>query len=307
MNILLTGASGQLGTELIPLLSAKGRVTVTDRSPPSSLLQNWVKLDVTDGGGIEHMLNRLQPELIVNAAAYTAVDQAEAEPATSFDVNAEFPGRLARWAKLNDALLMHYSTDYVFDGKASCPYPETHSPDPQNVYGESKLAGERIIESSGCRHTTLRTSWVYSSHGKNFVLSMLNLARKGLSLKVVDDQVGCPTWAGSLARASITVIEHWQTPGTGNGQGVFHYCDDRQVSWFAFAVAIFEWAVSIGFLDSVPELTPIPSSEFPQPARRPGWSVLDTGKIERVFKIQPASFEHSLQTVISEISTRVSL
>jgi dTDP-4-dehydrorhamnose reductase len=307
MNILLTGASGQLGTELFPLLSAKGQLTTTDRSPPLGAQQNWLKMDVANGAEVEQLLDRLRPSLIVNSAAYTAVDQAEDEPTVSFDVNAEFPGRLARWAKHNDALLIHYSTDYVFDGTASSPYLESQLPDPQNIYGKSKLAGEQAIKSSGCRYTTLRTSWVYSSHGKNFVLSMLNLARKGISLKVVDDQIGCPTWAGSLARASDAVIEHWQKPATEKPNGVFHYCDDRRLSWYEFADAIFQIAFKAGLLDSPPELSAIPSSDFPQPAKRPAWSVLDTKKIADVFNIHPASFEQSLKAVIDEVSTREQL
>jgi len=304
MNILLTGAAGQLGNELLSLLSARGNVTATDRSKPASGLENWVELDISDGGRLETLLNRLQPGLIVNTAAFTAVDQAETDPEITFDVNATLPGRLARWAKRNDAHLIHYSTDYIFDGKASIPYLETDEPDPQNVYGDSKLAGERAIEAAGCRHAILRTSWVYSSHGKNFVLSMLDLARRGLSLQVVNDQQGCPTWARNLALTSDVVIESWQASGSGNHSGVFHYCDDRTLSWYDFARTTFKLAVEAGLLDSVPELTPIASSGFPQPAVRPKWSVLDCNRITRAFSIHPASFDQSLQAVIDQIKTR---
>ena len=304
MNILLTGAAGQLGTELLPLLSARGRVTPTDRSTPATVSENWLELDISDGGKLELLLNRVKPELIVNSAAYTAVDQAETDVKTAFDVNAEFPGRLAHWAKQNDARLIHYSTDYVFNGMATHPYLETDKPDPQNVYGQSKLEGERVIESSGCTHATLRTSWVYSSHGKNFVLSMLNLARRGIPLKVVDDQQGCPTWARNLALASDKVIGQWQTSGADHRSGLYHYCDDRTLSWYDFAHAVFSYAVAAGLLKSVPELAPVPSSGFPQPARRPQWSVLDTRRIETAFDIHPASFNQSLVAVIDEASAR---
>jgi dTDP-4-dehydrorhamnose reductase len=304
LNILLTGAAGQLGNELMPLLSARGSVTATDRSTPLTPPVNWLKLDISDAGGLENLLNRLQPELIVNTAAYTAVDKAESEPETAFEVNEAMPGRLAHWAKQNNARLMHYSTDYIFNGNSTIPYQETDTPDPQNVYGDSKLAGERAIETSGCRHAILRTSWVYSSHGKNFVLSMLGLARKGLSLNVVDDQRGCPTWARNLALASDTVIERWQRSGSEDHDGVFHYCDDRDLSWYDFARTIFRFAVSAGLLDKEPDLTPVPGSEFPQPAERPKWSVLDTQRIGEVFNISPASFDQSLHTVIDEIRTR---
>lgn len=305
MNILLTGAAGQLGFELLPLLSARGNVTATDRSTHASSHVDWVELDISDSGKLEELLNRLQPKLIVNTAAFTAVDNAEAASKTAFEVNAALPEHLAHWAKHNDARLMHYSTDYVFNGNATSPYLETDEPDPQNVYGGSKLEGERAISVSGCKHAILRTSWVYSSHGKNFVLSMLDLARRGLSLKVVDDQRGCPTWARNLALASNTVIKSWQQPESGSRNGVFHYCDDQTVSWYDFARMIFSLAVDAGLLEEKPDLTPVPSAGFPQPAERPKWSVLDTHRIKEVFNIRPVSFDQSLQAVIREIATRV--
>jgi dTDP-4-dehydrorhamnose reductase len=305
MNILLTGAAGQLGSELIPLLSAHGNVAATDRSRPAKPVANWLELDISNAGKLEVLLNRLRPALIVNTAAYTAVDQAETAPETAFEVNATLPGQLARWAKHNDARLIHYSTDYIFDGKSAEPYRETDVPNPQSVYGDSKLAGERAIEASACKHAILRTSWVYSSHGKNFVLSMLDLARRGLSLKVVDDQRGCPTWARNLALASNTVIKSWQQPEAGSRNGVFHYCDDQTVSWYDFARMIFSLAVDAGLLEDEPDLTPVPSAGFPQPAERPKWSVLDTHRIKEVFNIRPVSFDQSLQAVIREIATRI--
>lgn len=304
MNILLTGAAGQLGSELLPLLSKRGSLTATDRSKPVSAAGNWSELDISNGGQLEILLNRTQPGLIVNTAAFTAVDQAEADPETAFNVNAELPERLATWAKKNDARLIHYSTDYVFDGTACQPYLETDPPNPQSVYGDSKWAGERALEAAGCKHVILRTSWVYSSHGKNFVLSMLDLARRGLSLKVVDDQRGCPTWARNLAFATNHVIEAWQSADLATCNGVFHYCDDRSLSWYDFAGKIFSLAVRAGLLDNIPELAPVTSAEYPQPAKRPKWSVLDTSRINTVFDIRPAAFETSLQTVIDEIKTR---
>jgi dTDP-4-dehydrorhamnose reductase len=304
MNTLLTGAAGQLGSELLPLLARHGNVTATDIHTPSEKAEGWLKLDIGDFGRLEIMLNRLRPALIINTAAYTAVDQAESDPVTACNINAELPGRLARWATRNDACLVHYSTDYIFNGRASKPYLEADLPDPLSVYGDSKLAGERAIETSGCRHVILRTSWVYSSHGKNFVLSMLNLARRGLSLNIVDDQLGCPTWARNLALATQTVIESWRSKGTDERGGIYHYCDDRSLNWYEFARMIFELAVKSGLLEIMPELTPVPSTDFPQPAMRPGWSVLDTKKIGTAFNIQPASFEQSLKTVIEEIKSR---
>jgi dTDP-4-dehydrorhamnose reductase len=155
---------------------------------PSSDPSNWLKLDISDGDALENELNRFNPDLIVNTAAYTAVDQAETEPQTAFLVNAELPDRLATWTKTNNSRLIHYSTDYIFNGEGNKPYLESDQPGPLSIYGESKLEGERCVTRSACVHATLRTSWVYSSHGKNFVLTMLALARKGLSLKT--DNVG---------------------------------------------------------------------------------------------------------------------
>ncbi len=301
MKILLTGAAGQLGSELIPLLAAHGQLVASDRVTPASAGEHWVELDISDSNKTEVLLNCFGPDLIVNAAAFTAVDAAENVPETAFEINAVLPGRLARWAKQNDARLMHYSTDYVFNGKSAEPYCETDKPDPQSVYGDSKLAGERALEASGCKYVVLRTSWVYSSHGKNFVLSMLALARKGLALKVVDDQQGCPTWARNLALTSNKVIGAWQHAGPENHYGLFHYCDDRRQNWYEFASTIFNLATQSGLLAEEPDLNPIPSSGFPQPARRPGWSVLNTDRIDTTFGIKPASFERSLQTVIDEI------
>lgn len=302
MNILLTGAAGQLGQELLPLLLPHGHVTATDRGRVRSVDGvNRVVADLADGGELESLLNRLQPRLIVNTAAYTAVDQAESDRDAAFEINTEMPARLARWAVRNEARLLHYSTDYVFDGKAGIPYAETDGTEPLNVYGESKLAGEQAIGSSGCAFAILRTSWVYSSHGKNFVLTMLELARKGIPLAVVNDQRACPTWARNLARASDSVIREWRSNGTENRQGVFHYCDGRVLSWYEFARLIFEYAVEAGLLQKMPELTPVPGSRFPQPAKRPGWSVLDTALIAEKFNLAPAPFEPSLREVVQEI------
>lgn len=301
MNILLTGAAGQLGTELIPLLSSRGRLFKTDRSAAKRADDKWLSLDVSDGRGVDNVLQQAQPSLIVNAAAYTAVDQAEKDVDASYVVNAEFPGRLAHWARQNDAVLVHYSTDYVFNGEASRPYRETDQPDPQSVYGKSKLAGEQVIIENNCRHAIIRTAWIYSSHGKNFVLSMLNLARKGVQLGVVDDQKGCPTWAGSLARASDQLIQQLKRD---SNNGIYHYCDDRTLTWYEFAAAIFEYAMEAGLLCQLPELRPVTSAEYLQPASRPQWSVLDTKKISDTFNIEAASFSQSLRTVIDEIKVR---
>jgi dTDP-4-dehydrorhamnose reductase len=304
MNILLTGAAGQLGRELLPLLAGRGSVIALDRDAPPRPVPGWVSLDLMDGGALETLLNRTRPALIVNTAAYTAVDQAEENPETAFEINAKLPGRIARWAGRNGAVLVHYSTEYIFNGRAQKPYLESDDPDPQNVYGDSKLAGEKAIAATGCRHVTLRTSWVYSSHGRNFLLTMLNLARKGLSLKVVNDQLGCPTWAHNLAQATDMVIGKWLDQEQPELDGIYHYRDSQALNWYEFARAIFSRALEAGLLQESPDIVPVPTSGFQLPATRPKFSVLDVGKINAAFGVTPAEFEQSLTAVINEVGDR---
>ena len=299
MNIVLTGASGQLGRELLPLLQPLGTVIGLDRSMAagdSSAMQE----DLANLERVEALLNRIRPDLVVNAAAYTAVDQAESEPDAAFRVNAELPGCLGRWLRRNDGLLLHYSTDYVFSGEANEPYPEHAPTGPLNVYGESKLAGELAVTGSGCRHLVLRTSWVYSGHGNNFVLTMLRLARERPSLNIVADQIGCPTWARNLARVSTAVLEQAAGPGSGRS-GIWHYCDRDAVSWYDFARAIFTTAQELGLLARLPETTAVTTSQFPQAATRPLYSVLDTSAIHADFGIEPAGLLGSLRTCIEDM------
>lgn len=301
MNILLTGASGQLGQELLPQLRQLGTVTLVDRAAGQGN-DKTLQMDLANLEHVENLLNRVRPDLIVNAAAYTAVDLAEDDSTTAFRVNAELPGRLAQWSEQNGGLLLHYSTDYVFDGNSARPFTEQDLTGPLGVYGESKLAGEWAIAASNCRHTILRTSWVYSSHGNNFVLTMLRLARDRPALSIVSDQTGCPTWARNLAGVSRQVISRMSADKDGTGpQGLYHYCDDKAVSWYEFASAIFSAATSAGYLSKMPELTAVPSVEFPQKACRPMYSVLDTSKIRRELGIEPASFDQALQRCIEEI------
>jgi len=295
MNILLTGASGQLGQELLPQLQQLGSVTLVDRAVgPGS--QETIKQDLGDLNRVEILLNRMRPDIIVNAAAYTAVDPAEDDKETAFGVNAELPACLARWSERNSRLLLHYSTDYVFSGDADQPYSEQDSTGPLGVYGETKLAGEWAITSSGCRHVILRTSWVYSGHGNNFLLTMLRLARERPSLSIVSDQTGCPTWARNLAGVTRRVISH---PGP---QGVFHYCDGDAVTWFEFAHAIFSAAMQAGLLQQMPEMTAVRSVDFPQKAERPLYSVLNTSKIREVFGIEQEGLHQALQSCLEEMA-----
>jgi dTDP-4-dehydrorhamnose reductase len=301
MNILLTGAAGQLGQELLPRLEKQGAVTCIDRVvAPGD--QQTLRQDLADLNQVEILMNRMRPDLIINAAAYTAVDQAETDSEPAFRINAELPGCLARWAQRNDSLLLHYSTDYVFSGEASEPYREDAATGPLSVYGESKLAGEWAITASGCRYVVLRTSWVYSAHGNNFVLTMLRLARERPSLSIVADQIGCPTWARNLARVSATVLEQVTADPAGfNRWGIWHYCDRDAVTWYDFAQAIFSVALENGLLTRLPDMIRVPTSGFPQAATRPLYSVLDTSAIRKDFGIEPAGLEASLRGCIGEI------
>lgn len=298
MRILVTGASGQLGRELAPRLAQYGEVYGVDRSIEPS--ETAIRQDLGDAAAVEALLDRLRPGLIANAAAHTAVDRAESEPDAAFRLNAELPAWLARWARAEDVPLLHYSTDYVFPGDADRPYTEDDATAPLNVYGASKLAGEQAVADAGCRHVTLRTSWVYASHGHNFVRTMLRLGAERERLEIVDDQVGRPTWARSLARVSAQVVDRWRSAGAGP-QGLYHYCDGEAVSWHGFASRIFAVAQSIGLLDRIPELSPVGSERFVQAARRPAWSVLDTTRIERALGFRPPGLEESLQACLEEL------
>jgi dTDP-4-dehydrorhamnose reductase len=301
MSILLAGASGQLGHELRPRLKPLGKVSCIDRAVAAGE-GDIQRQDLADLNRLEILLDRMRPDLIVNAAAYTAVDRAETDSESAFRINAELPGCMARWCARNDRLLMHYSTDYVFSGEASEPYREHAPTGPLNVYGESKLAGECAITASGCRHLVLRTSWVYSGHGNNFVLTMLRLARERPALSIVADQIGRPTWARNLARVSATLLERVAgNPAGFDRWGIWNYCDSGIVSWYDFAKAIFDTALAAGLLSRLPNMTAVPTSGFPQAAKRPLYSVLDTTAIHEAFGIQPAGLQASLQECIGGI------
>ena len=298
MRILLTGASGQLGTELAPRLARLGQVTAV--AGPGAEGSRGV--DLADPDSVRRLLDEADPALVVNAAAYTAVDRAEAEPERAWRLNAALPDRLARWCASRGRRLVHYSTDYVFDGESEAPYREGDPTGPVNAYGAGKLAGERAIAASGCAHVVLRTSWVYSAHGRNFLLTMLDLAgREGQGLRVVDDQVGRPTWARNLAAATGRVLDAW-TAGEDIG-GLYHYADADTVSWFGFAERIFAAAARRGLLPRVPAVTPVETAAFPTPARRPRHSVLDTARYERVFGATIPGLDASIEACLSQLET----
>jgi dTDP-4-dehydrorhamnose reductase len=268
LKILLTGRTGQVGWELERCLAPLGEVVAPGRA----------LLDLARPETVAAAVRAIGPDLIVNAAAYTAVDRAESEPEACFAVNAASVAVLAQEAARRGALLVHYSTDYVFDGTKRSPYLETDAPAPIGAYGCSKLLGEREIERSGCRSLVLRTSWVYAMRGSNFVLTMLRLARERPQLRVVDDQVGAPTWARDIAQATRVALDRPQPL-----EGLFHVAARGSTSWFGFARRILQLA---GLETPV---LPIPTSEYPTAAARPAYSVLDSGRFEAEagFRIGP--------------------
>jgi dTDP-4-dehydrorhamnose reductase len=270
MKILLTGASGQVGYQLERSLQGLGDVVAIGRA----------RMDLADLDQVRAVMRALRPGLVVNAAGYTAVDRAELEPELAFRINAEAPGVMAREAAALGAALVHYSTDYVFDGHKQGAYVETDAAHPLNVYGQSKLAGEQAIAAAGGAHLILRTSWVYGTRGDNFLTTMLRLAAEGAALRVVGDQVGAPTWSRSVADASALMLAQALAGGPGWWQqhgGIYHVAAQGQTSWHGFAEAIMAAA---GIACAV---APITSAEWPAPAARPRNSVMHCARFTQRF------------------------
>lgn len=281
MKILITGRNGQLAQALQQRLAGLGQVHVLGRE----------QLDLAEPERIRQVVRELSPDLLVNAAAYTAVDQAENEPALAFAINATAPGVLAEEAARLGVPLLHYSTDYVFDGSKATPYTEDDAPNPLSVYGRSKLAGEQAIHAVGGAHLTLRTSWVYSLHGRNFLLTMQRLLQEKPQLRVVADQIGAPTWAGSLAASTLALIQRWQA-GQAGAWGTYHMTAQGQTSWFGFAQAIGEHLTAQG--RPCAQLLPIPSSEYPTPAQRPLNSRLDCSRLRQQWQVEQPDWRQAL-------------
>ncbi|GIX35908.1 MAG: NAD(P)-dependent oxidoreductase [Lysobacteraceae bacterium] len=302
MRILLTGVDGQLGFELQRALAPLGELvpsTLTGRLPGGG---SGRPLDLSQPDSIDAVLDAVQPSVVVNPAAYTAVDRAESEPELARRVNAEAPQRIANWCARHDALLVHYSTDYVFDGRTTTPWREDDPPAPLGVYGATKLAGEDAIRASGCRHLILRTAWVYSARFANFLKTMLRLAGERGELAVVADQIGAPTTARGLAEVTALLLARPERL-EGERLGTFHCVHAGQTSWHGFAEAIFTRAVDAGLLPRAPGLRAIATSEYPTPARRPAYSVLDTQRLRRVHGIALPDWRCGLDTVIGELVT----
>lgn len=284
MKILVTGHSGQVARELALALAGQGELLVLGRD----------RLDLADIEAIRQRVRAERPELIINAAAHTAVDQAESEPEAAFALNATAPGVLAEEAAALSAPLIHYSTDYVFDGRKTAPYTEDDQPNPLGVYGRSKLAGEEAIRAVGGAHLILRTSWVYSLHGRNFLLTMQRLLQEREQLNVVDDQVGAPTWAGDIAIATAALIQRWQQGR--QAWGTYHFTAGGETSWFGFASAIAETLKAQG--KPCARLEPIPSNAYPTPAQRPLNSRLDGSKLRRDWDVVLPDWRQGLEACL---------
>jgi len=283
VKILLAGNAGQLGWELERMLPPLWEVFAFDRG----------EIDLSDAERTRSAVREFGPDVIVNAAAYTAVDGAEREPEAAFAINARAPGVLAEEAAKLGALIVHYSTDYVFDGTKAGPYTEDDAPNPLGVYGASKLEGERMVAASGARHWIFRTSWVYAPRGSNFLLTMLRLAREGKPLRVVADQFGAPTTAAMLARATVHALSNHAQPPSG----IYHMTAAGRTSWHGFACAILR---EFGFDNPV---TPIATAEYPTPATRPANSVLDNAKLAAHFGIRMPDWEAGLRDVAAVINS----
>lgn len=283
MKILLTGRSGQVGYELQRSLAALGDMIAPDRA----------ELDLAQPPTIERALEAHQPDIIVNAAAYTTVDRAEAERDLAFTVNAVAPGMLAHEARRLGALLVHYSTDYVFDGEKAGPYVEDDPTHPLSVYGLSKLEGEQAIRASGCRHLIFRTSWVYAARGKNFLLAVFRLTRERPELRIVDDQFGAPTTALMLARATGAVLAR---PWDDRASGTYHMTAAGRTTWCGFAREI---VAARGLATPV---VPIRTEEYPLPARRPRNSLLDNTKLHRTFGVRLPNWQEGLSQTLAELA-----
>lgn len=270
MKILLAGCAGQLGRELKRSLACLGEVIACDRR----------QLDLAQADSLRAAVRAMGPTVIVNAAAYTAVDKAEAEPAAADAINALAPGILAEEAKRMGALLIHYSTDYVFDGTKATAYTEDDTPAPLSAYGRSKLAGERAIVAAGARHLIFRTSWVFGLHGANFMKTMLRLGKERDELRVVGDQVGAPTWTRHLADVAALTLARKEIP-----DGLYHLAAAGETSWHGYAEAIFAAARAAGLMEKLPVVRRIASADFPLPAPRPANSRLDCSRCQSDFDL----------------------
>ncbi len=285
MRILVTGKNGQVGGELARLYHARNDVVLAGRD----------ECDLSNPQSIREFVQRVNPTVIINPGAYTAVDLAEKETDICYGVNAIAPRVLAEEAARLGALLVHYSTDYVFNGEKATPYCETDPISPVSVYGASKAAGEAAIAETAARYLVLRTSWVYRGQGKNFLRTMLRLGAERPELRVVDDQIGAPTSAGAIAGATVRLVERYGAAGTSVPSGIYHMTAGGETSWCGFARAIF----AAGILSAPPQVVAIPTAAYPTPARRPANSVLSNDKFAHTFGFRLPPWPMQLQEVLA--------
>jgi len=307
VRILLLGANGQLGCTFLDHggLAARGELTIATRDGALAHGGHGETADLSIPASLPALLDRVRPEVIVNAAAYTAVDRAEQEEALATRVNGEAVGALGRWTAAHGALVIHYSTDYVFDGSQSQPYAVDAPTGPLGAYGRSKLAGEQALRGSGADHLTFRTAWVYAAHGHNFLRTMLRLGAERDELRVVSDQLGAPTDTGLIVDGTLAALDRWLQSDSAQRRalaGTHHLVAGGATSWHGFASAIFEQAVALGVLARLPRVVPISSAEFPTPAVRPAWSLLDNGGFRQHFDFPLPDWQHGLHDVMRRLA-----
>lgn len=294
MKILLLGKDGQVGWELKRSLQCLGEVVALGRQGQGALVG-----DLADLSGLQRTLEVVKPDFIVNAAAYTAVDKAETDQAQAFRINSEAVGVLANYAANNCCWLIHYSTDYVFSGEGHAPWAEQDTVSPLNIYGRSKLEGERAIQLSGCRHLIFRTSWVYGTRGNNFAKVMLRLAAERQKLQVVSDQVGAPTGAELIADVTAHALKA-AAAGSIDG-GIYHLAAGGEVSWHGYACHVIETARALGMQLKVETVEEIPSRAYPTPAQRPLNSRMDTSRVQAALKIRLPEWQEGVDRMLTEI------
>lgn len=289
MKILVLGSNGQLGRCLADQFSGSDYETIfTSRAD----------LDIADLSGAKDKITKLRPDLIINASAYTAVDKAEKDRDVAYLINHVAVANIAQICAELGCGLIHMSTDYVFDGATTQPYKETDATNPQGVYGDSKLQGELAIQASGCQHLIIRTAWVFSEYGNNFLKTMLRLGRERNQLSIVGDHIGCPTYAQDIAKTIVALVAPMKEQGFCSG--IFHYCGDKACSWYEFAQAIFAAAAQGGL--TVPErVNAISSKEYPTLAARPAYSVLDCASLAKTFELAPSDWQRAIPMVISAL------
>ncbi|WP_373741951.1 dTDP-4-dehydrorhamnose reductase [Neisseria sp.] len=286
MRILLTGSKGQLGSCLRDRLPDDWQIIAADSAT----------LDITDAAAVNNMVGSFQPDAVVNAAAFTAVDKAETDSAAAFAVNGTAVHNLAEAARNAQARFIHISTDYVFEGNADTPYLEHDLPNPQNVYGKSKLAGELLALAANPDSLIIRTAWVFSEYGSNFVKTMLKLAAERSEISVVADQTGCPTYAGDLAQVIIAALKREETL-----RGIYHYCGKEAVSWHGFAEAVFQTASQRSGSFQAPRTQAVTTADYPLPASRPAYSVMDCGKLQNELYLPPCDWREALADVVGKL------